>query len=395
MILPLIFFLILYFNNLSFSQNFWTPSGFADTSIGALGINQNDDIFVSTLYGIYCSSDNGLSWHQINNPDSVNVVTIEFFPFSNIYLGTFSGLYRYIDNGSNWNIILHSAGPIYAILIEPNGDIFASMIDYGLCPLVYSSNNGNSWDTLSIHCVRDFDTNLNGDIFAGADGGIYRSTDYGNNWILLMNSSMYNINIDSKDYIYAGGGIGVGLFKSTDNGNNWNYLGLDSCQIHDIEINSEDDIFIGTYDGVFMSTDNGQNFVQINSGLNNNSVTSLKLNSNDFIFAGTKSGLFKSIKSTTAIKYNSNIFDYELYNFPNPFKTKTIINYSIPLNYNDIVKINIYNLNGKLIEKIVNKKHKGGSYSVIFYANRLNTGIYYYSINCKNFNQIKKMILIK
>jgi hypothetical protein len=44
---------------------------------------------------------------------------------------------------------------------------------------------------------------------------------------------------------------------------------------------------------------------------------------------------------------------------------------------------------------LVNETQDAGEYSVLFDGSNLSSGIYFYSISSKGFNQVKKMILAK
>jgi hypothetical protein len=85
--------------------------------------------------------------------------------------------------------------------------------------------------------------------------------------------------------------------------------------------------------------------------------------------------------------------EYSISNFPNPFNPTTKINYSIPIE--GIVKITIYNSPGQTVKELVNEFKSIGSYTTEFNGSSLSSGIYYYKIEAGNFSQIRKMILIK
>jgi len=80
-------------------------------------------------------------------------------------------------------------------------------------------------------------------------------------------------------------------------------------------------------------------------------------------------------------------------NYPNPFNPSTIIRYSIP--NNEFVTLKIYNILGKEIATLVNQKQSGGTYEINFDASNLTSGIYFYQISTSDFNQVRKMMLIK
>jgi len=80
-------------------------------------------------------------------------------------------------------------------------------------------------------------------------------------------------------------------------------------------------------------------------------------------------------------------------NYPNPFNPSTKIDYSIAKTSN--VKITVYNTLGKEVASFNNQNQAAGNHFVIFNANSLSTGVYYYKIEAGDFTDIKKMTLIK
>ena len=85
---------------------------------------------------------------------------------------------------------------------------------------------------------------------------------------------------------------------------------------------------------------------------------------------------------------------YELYqNYPNPFNPVTNIRFTIP--ENSFVELKIYNILGQEIKSLINEYKNAGAYIIAFDASNLPSGIYYYKINYKDVNVVKKMLLIK
>jgi hypothetical protein len=80
-------------------------------------------------------------------------------------------------------------------------------------------------------------------------------------------------------------------------------------------------------------------------------------------------------------------------NYPNPFNPETKINFSLSNSSN--VKLNIYNVTGQLVEKLIDKKLTAGYHSKIFKADKLNSGIYYYTLKADGKKISKKMVLVK
>lgn len=80
-------------------------------------------------------------------------------------------------------------------------------------------------------------------------------------------------------------------------------------------------------------------------------------------------------------------------NYPNPFNPTTQIRYTIPRSGN--VTIRIFNMVGKQVAELVNDYQAMGSYNVVWNAENLPSGIYFYQIQSGVFKQTKKMMLVK
>ncbi len=80
-------------------------------------------------------------------------------------------------------------------------------------------------------------------------------------------------------------------------------------------------------------------------------------------------------------------------NYPNPFNPSTIIEYSIP--EDTFVKLSIYDLLGNKIKIIENSFKTIGQYKIHLTVKDLSSGIYFYRLETKNFQNSKKFILMK
>jgi hypothetical protein len=80
-------------------------------------------------------------------------------------------------------------------------------------------------------------------------------------------------------------------------------------------------------------------------------------------------------------------------NYPNPFNPMTSIRFSIPKITN--VKIQIYDVLGRLITTLVNRQLKPGSYKTEWDASSCSNGVYFYKLITDDFTETKKMMLIK
>jgi len=85
---------------------------------------------------------------------------------------------------------------------------------------------------------------------------------------------------------------------------------------------------------------------------------------------------------------------FSLYqNYPNPFNSATVIKYSIPNSSRVIIKV--YDILGSEVMTLLNEEKETGYHSIDFNESDLPSGVYFYRIQAGNFNDTKKMILIK
>ena len=78
-------------------------------------------------------------------------------------------------------------------------------------------------------------------------------------------------------------------------------------------------------------------------------------------------------------------------NYPNPFNPSTKISFSIPIKNN--VELRIYNIIGKEIATLANGSFNAGSYDVIWDAQNISSGVYFYTLKVGSFKETRKMIM--
>jgi len=86
--------------------------------------------------------------------------------------------------------------------------------------------------------------------------------------------------------------------------------------------------------------------------------------------------------------------DFNLYqNYPNPFNSISTISFDVVQSCH--VTLKIYNSMGQQVATLSDERLSEGFYSRSFDGTALPTGIYFYQIQTNNFQQIKKMILLR
>ena len=80
-------------------------------------------------------------------------------------------------------------------------------------------------------------------------------------------------------------------------------------------------------------------------------------------------------------------------NYPNPFNPSTKIKFEI--NKSGDIELNVFDITGKTVSKIVNEYLTAGTYEVTFDGSNLPSGIYFYQLKTNNIIETKKLILLK
>jgi hypothetical protein len=85
------------------------------------------------------------------------------------------------------------------------------------------------------------------------------------------------------------------------------------------------------------------------------------------------------------------------HNYPNPFNPTTKIYYTVGTTRESFanVKLIIYDVLGREVRMLVDKKQPAGKYMVTFDASGLASGVYYYKLQAGDFFQTRKMLLLQ
>jgi flagellar hook assembly protein FlgD len=86
-------------------------------------------------------------------------------------------------------------------------------------------------------------------------------------------------------------------------------------------------------------------------------------------------------------------------NYPNPFNPTTTISFSIAQTLS-FVELEIYNIKGQKVKTLIDEKLPAGNHQVIWNGKDDNSkqaasGIYFYKMKSGNYNETKKMLLLK
>jgi hypothetical protein len=134
---------------------------------------------------------------------------------------------------------------------------------------------------------------------------------------------------------------------------------------------------------------------------NSNSPKQYNFSNTDINQPGTYNYRLKQIDNDGSYEY-SDVVSVEVgvpnnfylsQNYPNPFNPETRIDFTLP--EKQFVTIKVYNTLGEQVAELVNEEREAGSYSVIFDASRLPSGVYIYRLQASSFAANKKMTFLK
>ena len=107
---------------------------------------------------------------------------------------------------------------------------------------------------------------------------------------------------------------------------------------------------------------------------------------------GEESFSSEILVSTEAVRQAVNGFVL-MNNYPNPFNPTTTIPFT--LKESRQVNLSVFNVDGQLVETLIDRDLEAGLYYAVWDAGDLSSGAYYYRIDAGSFTDVKKMILLK
>lgn len=80
-------------------------------------------------------------------------------------------------------------------------------------------------------------------------------------------------------------------------------------------------------------------------------------------------------------------------NYPNPFNPTTVIRFRLSNSCNVVLKI--YDVLGREIKVLVNKRMNAGTHDVLFDGSELPSGVYFYRLDAADISLVRKMMLVR
>lgn len=216
---------------------------------------------------IYRSTDGGITWTNVFNAPVTILSTKDMQVLPNGVLlipAGYTDLYYSSNNGQSWQTVENPENGGGEFLVTNSGAIL-----YTGGQLYRSTNNGQSWQTISgvPSSYRQPIQLSNGNLLmATGDNDLYRSTNDGLSWQQITTSHPLNYLLPVQ---LADGAIfshiNDAYYRSTDNGANWQFssTGIDLAHVWQMEFLSEDTIFAWTRSGLFRTYDQGEQWTKL------------------------------------------------------------------------------------------------------------------------------------
>ena len=279
----------------------WLKTDYDHSLIQSITVDNTGKIYAGTNgEGVYSSNDNGMNWIPVNNGlMNTNVFSLTVSPSGGILCGTDGGGVYKLINDTTWQYLGLANVQILSLLVKPNGFIYAGTSGYSV---FRSTTGGNDWSIL-INGIGDerfinaLTIDSNGNIYAGTDLGIYKSTNDGDMWIQsntgLMDTVVYELAVNSSQLILAS--AGKLMYVSSNGGSSWeghDYFGTEpNC----LAVSENGFVFTGTVLGVYRSESDISIWTRLNDGLTNGeTIQSICFSTSGDLFAGLSTGVFHS-----------------------------------------------------------------------------------------------------
>jgi len=390
-----------YSGALFFTNNIgrtWTNRFTIDDQLNSFQFINDDIGFISCRNSILKTTDGGASWILIyeNNIDSLGYGFIGHdIVFLNENIGWATGRYSEIDDSTG-------AGILGTIDGGQNWDLdwkYPDTDDYDYC--ISSIHAGIST------------------VWAVGDGGLIVKYSEQNQWQAMPSITDLPLNdvffIDEEHGWIAGGYSNYQdfqsiLLKTSDGGQTWIEKRFDNFLVNDIYFSDSlhgwavggDKAFypppwgwpVGN--GVILNTiDGGESWtVQADGLIDPLNTIHFK---DGYGWAVGGNGLVLRYDGVSWVDQNNaktypNQFSLSQ-NYPNPFNPSTTIEFSLPKS--EFVNLRIYNILGEEVATLVSDKLQVGNHTYQFDGSNLASGVYLYRIEAGEFQQVRKMILLR
>lgn len=375
----------------------WMLKSLNTNEYQAMFFANNDTGWIAEDYKLYRTTNRGNNWlaQAINYPVGRQQVVHDEIYFINNQTGfvvtTYSRLsgqalkFNYMlskttNSGQNWIPIYESIDNVDQPIKFSSVKFFNETQGVGIqkrynnsagypIEIMKTTNGGINW------------SKINSTLFPTLETGKACFFNENNMWILLLYSNS--------------------VYKSSDGGVNWEIqLSPSSATefFRDVFFTSSDIGFVSTSKGKIYWTSNGGNLWDAQSVDTSKQLNYLYFLNQDTGWTGSGDYTLRTLNASTVNidPISSEIpVSFALHqNYPNPFNPSTKIRFEIPGNEKQ-AKLTVYNSLGQEVAVLFDEELQPGVYEYSFDGSGYPSGVYFYRLEAGEFNETKRMVLVK
>ena len=367
----------------------WKNMAIPGADVRLLDEDNAGQLLASTPIESFLTTDDGLAWRKLNVPGVKKLLDYRHAGHQHPITGTLQqtgrifistlGLYGSDDNGETWTEYIAPIRPDDAGVVYRTGNgtilYFAHFryrsTDNGETWEEYE--NGASWVSGSIIAEREgvlYTTGTN-----GWDNALFLSTDDGVSWQLVpFPSSFSPLEVVQSAVVTADGSLLIGKWESSfwkKSGGEWEEIsGPAACEEQADEALLFTDrigfLYVSTPCGVYRSVDNGGSWHLFAVEPDDKFVRRQHIARSGSVFGATGTGLYKAQAPLSVPGDGNPGSGPALVHLPNPLIDKGKILFSLAERSH--VSIDLYDVQGRLIETVVQGEYPEGDHGVMWDA---------------------------
>lgn len=351
------------------------------------------------------TTDGGTSWFTQNSGVTTNLYDINFLnPDIGFAVGDNGVLLKTVSGGEVWEpVITGTDSVLYSIYFI---DTLTGWIT-GDSKIYNTTNAGLNWNEQIPDIPKTFRSVFFIDNNTGWITGLgtMKTTNGGLNWVTkdryVNGNSIFFVN-DMTGWVC---GLPFKLYKNTDGGETWEEPTSEPdsppTSYTELYFINENTGWFTTYHSfggsIRMTTNGGSNWISetYSVSMRFRGLHSIYARGFNTAWAVGQRGTILKRSGLTVQNGNSQIpvrFSLEQ-NYPNPFNPVTTIKFYLPEAAD--VEINIFDITGRVIERITKGIYSGGVYSMEWNAEKFSSGVYFYRMTAGKYSETKPMVLIK
>ncbi|MCK4547518.1 MAG: T9SS type A sorting domain-containing protein [Candidatus Eisenbacteria sp.] len=386
--------------------------------------------------GVHRSTDRGATWAALGIPATAVSLAVNPLNTQRMYRTEDGGHYRTGNGGDMWRRkmdgIAYTGYMTFVVVNYAYPETVYTGVGtfFGDATVYRSFDHAQNWHAMTIpahpnryrpgaFAVHPKDPSI---LYVTMDSELLVSDNHGEagSWHTLLGEFEYaqfsDIAIDpvnpARTYVASEGAAGRGgVYRSTDGGENWDLLGaaegLTSTMVKVVAVDplNPSTVYAGTRNSatpVFISTDGGDSWIAFDAGLPVDcDINDLAVDweTGNVVLAATSDGIYRYDYTTDVADgpFTPRRFALEQ-NRPNPFNPNTVIRFSIGAESH--VTLGVYDIRGRLIRTLVEEVAAVGEHQSLWDGKdeggvEVASGVYFCRLEAGEFSDTMKIILMK